>query len=102
MPKHRCAAGIAPRNLLFPAWLPGTVETLHPRRLLVNWHWRGIGVACSRIGVVALAWRRGWHWLVSRQPVFGGRARRRNRLSTPFRCEHFLAIVSRWSINGGY
>lgn len=56
MPKHRCAAGIAPRNLLFPKWLPGAVETLHPRRLLVNWH---------------LAWRRRSHWLVSQQPVLG-------------------------------
>ena len=28
VPKHRCAAGIAPRNLLFPEWLPGTRNTL--------------------------------------------------------------------------
>jgi hypothetical protein len=24
VPKHRCAAGVAPRYLLLPGWLPGT------------------------------------------------------------------------------
>jgi hypothetical protein len=31
VPKHGCAAGIAPRNLLFPAWLPGTQDVLYAR-----------------------------------------------------------------------
>src|ERR1700752_4680546 len=26
VPKHRCATGLAPRNLLFPTWLPGTAH----------------------------------------------------------------------------
>jgi hypothetical protein len=30
VPKHGCAAGFAPRNLLFPAWLPGTAENCTP------------------------------------------------------------------------
>ena len=30
VPKHGGAAGLAPRNLLFPAWLPGTAQNFTP------------------------------------------------------------------------
>ena len=63
MPKHRCAAGVAPQNLLFPAWLPGTVEDFTPetiaRQLAVAW--------CSGVaGVAGIGWLPG--------TVFGGGA----------------------------
>jgi hypothetical protein len=63
VPKHRCAAGVAPQNLLFPAWLPGTVEDFTPetiaRQLAVAW--------CSGVaGVAGIGWLPG--------TVFGGGA----------------------------
>jgi hypothetical protein len=30
VPKHWRAAGLAPQNLLFPTWLPGTAEDFTP------------------------------------------------------------------------
>jgi hypothetical protein len=36
VPEHGCAAGFPPRNLLFPAWLPGTVQSLGLRGGVVN------------------------------------------------------------------
>ena len=52
MPKHRCAADLAPRNLLFPRWLPGTAQhfitagdrssmTAFGALLIVKLHWPG-------------------------------------------------------------
>ena len=41
MPKHRCAADLAPRNLLFPRWLPGTAQNCTPaanaRQISLAW-----------------------------------------------------------------
>ena len=39
MPEHGCAAGIAPRNLLFPAWLPGTAENFTSAGTARQWTW---------------------------------------------------------------
>lgn len=86
MPKHRCAAGIAPPNLLFPEWLPGTLETLHPRRLLVNWH---------------LAWRRRSYWLVSRSRFWGKSAQKESAINPisrrTFPC-HRQPMVHKWRV----
>jgi hypothetical protein len=51
VPKHRCAADLAPRNLLFPRWLPGTGQHLITAGSLVNdrfW--------CSADRQTSLAW----------------------------------------------
>jgi len=41
VPKYGCAAGLAPRNLLFPTWLPGTAQNFTPmgntRQMALAW-----------------------------------------------------------------